>query len=143
MSDDAPDLLQDKTVAVLGGTGPQGRGLARRWAAAGLPVVIGSRSSERATETAERLAEATGGQVTGADLASWRSNFGPSATGDADGDNDTDGADFLIWQRELGSGVGGLGASAAIPEPSGVLLMMLAAASIPMVSARRRSIRRR
>jgi hypothetical protein len=82
-------------------------------------------------------------KVTGADLASWRSNFGPSATGDADGDNDTDGADFLIWQRELGSGVGGLGASAAIPEPSGVLLMMLAAASIPMVSARRRSIRRR
>jgi NADPH-dependent F420 reductase len=62
-----PDSLHDTTVAVLGGTGPQGRGLARRFAAAGLPVVIGSRSAERAGETAQTLAEATGGQVTGAD----------------------------------------------------------------------------
>jgi hypothetical protein len=78
--------------------------------------------------------------VTGADLASWRSNFGPSATGDADGDNDTDGADFLIWQRELGSGVGGLAAAAtlAIPEPGGVLLMALAAALSAMARADRR-----
>jgi len=62
-----PDSLSATTVAVLGGTGPQGRGLARRFAAAGLPVVIGSRSAERATETARTLAEATGGEVTGAD----------------------------------------------------------------------------
>ena len=47
----------------------QGRGLARRFAAAGLPVVIGSRSAERAGETAATLAGATGGQVTGADNA--------------------------------------------------------------------------
>ena len=40
----------------LGGTGPQGRGLARRFAAAGLPVVIGSRSQERAQSTAATLA---------------------------------------------------------------------------------------
>jgi NADPH-dependent F420 reductase len=59
-------LLDDQTVAVLGGTGPQGRGLARRFAAAGLPVVIGSRSAERAESTAAELAEATGGPVTGA-----------------------------------------------------------------------------
>jgi NADPH-dependent F420 reductase len=50
---------------VLGGTGPQGRGLARRWATAGLAVVIGSRSAERAAEVAEELAEATGGDVRG------------------------------------------------------------------------------
>ena len=50
----------DKTVAVLGGTGPQGRGLARRFADAGLPVVIGSRSAERANETAETLAAPPG-----------------------------------------------------------------------------------
>lgn len=62
-----PESLASTTVAVLGGTGPQGRGLARRFAAAGLPVVIGSRSAERASETAQSLAEATGGQVTGAD----------------------------------------------------------------------------
>ena len=48
--------LASLTIAVLGGTGPQGRGLARRFAAAGLDVVLGSRSAERAAETAERLA---------------------------------------------------------------------------------------
>jgi NADPH-dependent F420 reductase len=64
-----PESLNDTTVAVLGGTGPQGRGLARRFAAAGLPVVIGSRSVERADDAARTLAEATGGQVTGADNA--------------------------------------------------------------------------
>ncbi|MCB0906393.1 MAG: NADPH-dependent F420 reductase [Nocardioidaceae bacterium] len=47
----APELA-GLTIAVLGGTGPQGRGLARRFAAAGLSVVLGSRSAERAEETA-------------------------------------------------------------------------------------------
>jgi NADPH-dependent F420 reductase len=61
-----PESLTGKTVAVLGGTGPQGRGLARRFAAAGIPVVIGSRSAERASDTAAELAAATGGDVTGA-----------------------------------------------------------------------------
>jgi NADPH-dependent F420 reductase len=71
-----PASLTSTTVAVLGGTGPQGRGLARRFAAAGLPVVIGSRSADRAAETAGTLAEATGGQVTGAD------NEGAARAGD-------------------------------------------------------------
>jgi 8-hydroxy-5-deazaflavin:NADPH oxidoreductase len=57
--------LEGVSVAVLGGTGPQGRGLVRRWAGAGIPVVIGSRSAERAAETAADLAEATGGDVRG------------------------------------------------------------------------------
>lgn len=69
MTEDAPSPLEGKTVAVLGGTGPQGRGLARRWAAAGIPVVIGSRSAERAEETARTLADATGGTISGADNA--------------------------------------------------------------------------
>jgi len=59
-------MTQEEVVAVLGGTGPQGRGLARRFAAAGLPVVIGSRSAERAEKTAADLAGATGGPITGA-----------------------------------------------------------------------------
>jgi 8-hydroxy-5-deazaflavin:NADPH oxidoreductase len=63
---DAPDLL-DLTVAVLGGTGPQGRGLARRFAQAGLTVVIGSRTEEKGAAAASELAEATGGAVTGTD----------------------------------------------------------------------------
>jgi 8-hydroxy-5-deazaflavin:NADPH oxidoreductase len=61
--------LDGTTVAVVGGTGPQGRGLARRWARAGIPVVIGSRDAGRARATAAELAEATGGQVRGDDNA--------------------------------------------------------------------------
>jgi NADPH-dependent F420 reductase len=45
------------TVGVLGGTGPQGRGLAYRLAKAGQTVVIGSRSAERAKATAMEVAE--------------------------------------------------------------------------------------
>jgi NADPH-dependent F420 reductase len=54
-----PDLdVSTLTIGVLGGTGPQGRGLARRFAAAGHQVLIGSRSAERAADTAVGLAEA-------------------------------------------------------------------------------------
>ncbi len=49
------------TVGVIGGTGHQGLGLAMRWAAARVPVVIGSRSPERAREAAARVRTATGG----------------------------------------------------------------------------------
>jgi hypothetical protein len=43
-------------VGILGGTGPQGRGLTRRFAAAGHEVVIGSRAVERAQEVASEYA---------------------------------------------------------------------------------------
>jgi hypothetical protein len=49
-------------VGVLGGTGDQGRGLAYRLAAAGNPVIIGSRSAERAQGAA---AELGGGRIRG------------------------------------------------------------------------------
>lgn len=42
-------------VAVIGGTGDEGFGLAFRWARAGIEVVIGSRDAGRAEEAAERL----------------------------------------------------------------------------------------
>ncbi len=48
-------------IGVIGGTGHQGLGLALRWAAAAVPVVIGSRSPERAREAAARVRSATGG----------------------------------------------------------------------------------
>ena len=44
-----------KTIAVLGGTGKEGGGLALRWAHHGHPVIIGSRSSERAQEAADAM----------------------------------------------------------------------------------------
>jgi NADPH-dependent F420 reductase len=62
---DLPDVT-GLTIAVLGGTGPQGRGLARRFAAAGLTVVLGSRDGERAAALAAELATATSGDVRGA-----------------------------------------------------------------------------
>jgi len=49
------DDLDGRTIGVIGGTGPQGRGLAYRWAVAGLPVIIGSRDAARAESTAETL----------------------------------------------------------------------------------------
>ncbi len=64
--------LAGLTVAVLGGTGPQGRGLARRFAAAGLTVVVGSRSADRAGTVAAELAGTAGtasGTLSGADNA--------------------------------------------------------------------------
>lgn len=61
---DLPDV-SGLVVGVLGGTGPQGRGLAYRLARAGQQVVIGSRSAERAQEKAAEL----GFGVRGADNA--------------------------------------------------------------------------
>jgi 8-hydroxy-5-deazaflavin:NADPH oxidoreductase len=53
-------------VGILGGTGPQGRGLARRLAAAGHDVLIGSRTPERAQLMAADYEPAQGsGSVTG------------------------------------------------------------------------------
>lgn len=60
-------MSNDKqTIAVLGGTGHEGAGLAARWAKAGYKVVIGSRDPERAATVAQELAAASGGDVTGA-----------------------------------------------------------------------------
>jgi NADPH-dependent F420 reductase len=47
-------------VGILGGTGPQGRGLATRFAAAGHDVLIGSRSAERAELIAAEIGQVDG-----------------------------------------------------------------------------------
>ncbi|MFF8472272.1 NADPH-dependent F420 reductase [Streptomyces sp. NPDC015414] len=61
---DLPDV-SGLVVGVLGGTGPQGKGLAHRLAMAGQKVIIGSRAAERARTAAEEL----GNGVEGADNA--------------------------------------------------------------------------
>jgi hypothetical protein len=48
------------TVAVLGGTGKEGSGLAMRWALSGYRVIIGSRDPERAAARAQELNETIG-----------------------------------------------------------------------------------
>ena len=47
----------EPTIAIIGGTGDLGTGLARRWAEAGYRVIIGSRTPEKARVAAERCRE--------------------------------------------------------------------------------------
>jgi 8-hydroxy-5-deazaflavin:NADPH oxidoreductase len=49
-----------RPIAILGGTGPEGSGLARRWAQAGETVIIGSRDARRAQESAEKIRQEVG-----------------------------------------------------------------------------------
>lgn len=60
--------VTNKVIGVLGGTGEQGRGLATRFAQAGLSVIIGSRTSERATEVANEIGHGVKG-MSNADTA--------------------------------------------------------------------------
>lgn len=52
--------LAHPTLAIIGGTGALGVGLAMRWAAAGYPVVIGSRSREKGEATAREIKPGNG-----------------------------------------------------------------------------------
>jgi hypothetical protein len=56
--------LDGLVIAILGGTGEQGRGLARRFAMAGHPVIIGSRSYDRPAPSPRRLGMASAGWQT-------------------------------------------------------------------------------
>ena len=59
--------MSTQTIGFVGGTGPEGRGLALRFALAGRGVLIGSRQRERATEAVAKIAgKAPEGSVTGA-----------------------------------------------------------------------------
>ncbi len=52
-----------RPIAILGGTGPAGSGLALRWARAGETILIGSRDAERAQEAAARIKQKAGNQA--------------------------------------------------------------------------------
>jgi NADPH-dependent F420 reductase len=52
-----------RTIAVIGGTGPAGTGLALRFVRAGEKVVIGSRDAARAQQAAERIRQRVGPQA--------------------------------------------------------------------------------
>jgi glucosylceramidase len=67
------------------------------------------------------------GLVNGGDLEAWSAAYGVNALADGDQDGDSDGADFLIWQRNFGAGP--LNAlRMAIPEPTTQTLCWLAGA---------------
>ena len=60
-----------RPIAVIGGTGPAGMGLALRWARAGETIIIGSRDAQRAQKAADAIREKVGSQanVSGMDNA--------------------------------------------------------------------------
>jgi len=58
------ELVRIKTIAIAGGTGKEGKGLAFRWAKAGYRVIIGSRAQEKAQIAANDLNQLLGGSAT-------------------------------------------------------------------------------
>jgi 8-hydroxy-5-deazaflavin:NADPH oxidoreductase len=61
MTEHETSSVDGLTIGILGGTGEQGRGLARRFALAGNPVIIGSRSHDRAQGVAQEIGHAARG----------------------------------------------------------------------------------
>ena len=53
-------MPDSRPIAVLGGTGPAGMGLALRWARAGEAIILGSRDAQRAQEAADRINQKPG-----------------------------------------------------------------------------------
>ncbi|MEP6644464.1 MAG: NADPH-dependent F420 reductase [Acidobacteriaceae bacterium] len=49
-----------RPIAIIGGTGPEGSGLALRWARAGETVIIGSRDPSRAQQAADKIKQRVG-----------------------------------------------------------------------------------
>src|SRR5206468_3095310 len=56
-------VRMSRTIAVLGGTGPEGSGLALRWARAGEAVIIGSRDPKRAQGAADKITQKSGSKT--------------------------------------------------------------------------------
>ena len=61
--------IEKPVIAVLGGTGKEGFGLAYRWASAGYPVILGSRVAEKASAAADELRKRVGPGGTVSDAA--------------------------------------------------------------------------
>ena len=65
---ETPNMAESQypSIAILGGTGKEGRGLAYRWARAGYTIIIGSRSPEKARATADAIGASLQGVLVGA-----------------------------------------------------------------------------
>jgi NADPH-dependent F420 reductase len=78
MTQEGVVTIRDRpTLAIIGGTGALGTGLAMRWTAAGYPVVLGSRSSERAKAAARDIESGQGAPPVRGD-----DNLGAAQAGD-------------------------------------------------------------
>jgi hypothetical protein len=67
--------------------------------------------------------------VDDADLAEWQGDYTVNSYSDADGDGDSDGRDFLIWQRQVGTSAS-VSAVAGVPEPTSAALLFLPSLAI-------------
>ena len=81
-----------RPIAILGGTGPAGMGLALRLARAGETIIVGSRDAQRAQETADKIKQKAGNQA----RISGMENSAACAV-----------ADLLVLTVALAAGVGG------------------------------------
>jgi hypothetical protein len=80
------------------------------------------------------------GDVDGADFVAWQTNFPKTsaanqAEGDSDGDGDVDGADFSAWQSSFPAPQAS--SVAPVPEPSGVVLIVVASMALVIGRASR------
>jgi hypothetical protein len=78
------------------------------------------------------------GVVDAVDLAQWQGDFNMNDDSDADLDGDSDGADFLAWQRHLNS-LPATSAQNAVPEPVSAMLLA-AGVSVLILPGRRRAL---
>lgn len=62
--------------------------------------------------------------VDSADLTILRASLGNSDLGDTDADGDTDGTDFLVWQRQFESSFAAVVRGATVPEPTAAVLLL-------------------
>lgn len=68
------------------------------------------------------------GIATSADLEIWKASFGKDSFGDADFDGDTDGVDFLAWQRQFVATPLHV-TQAAVPEPHASFMLLVGVAA--------------
>ncbi len=111
---------QDWNFTVTGGNPPVGFTI---------DGVLDPTAVELATSGGQRLYMA----IDGNDLAQWSGDFG--LNGNSDGDSD--GADFLAWQRQYSkSGALAASSSATVPEPTTFALALVLSAILVLVVAR-------